>query len=225
LGLRYVRNLGEREITRIEAARIIGGEFTGPEDLAARTGIGVEALEALAASGALESVGLGRREGLWAAGALAEIDPGRLPLSPGVEAPPLGEMDPEEVHRADLWATGVSTAHPMSFIRDRLPDCATVAEVLATGRNRPRVKVAGVVTHRQRPGTARGVRFLNLEDETGLLNVIVLPEVWEANRPVVRKSPALVITGRLEYHDGVTNLVARDFEPLGVYTVRSRDFR
>ena len=225
MGLRYVRNLGEREITRIEAARIIGGEFAGPEDFAARTGLDVEALESLAAAGALESVGLGRRAGLWAAGAIAEIDPERLALSPGVESPFLGEMDPEEAHRADLWATGVSTAHPMSFVRDQLPDCLTAAEVLAIGRSKPRVKVAGVVTHRQRPGTARGVRFLNLEDETGLLNVIVLPEVWDAHRTVVRKSPALIIHGRLEFYDGVTNLVAHDFEPLGVQTVRSRDFR
>jgi error-prone DNA polymerase len=93
------------------------------------------------------------------------------------------------------------------------------------GRNVARVKVAGVVTHRQRPGTAKGVYFLNLEDETGLLNVVVLPEVWARYRKVVRRSPALVIQGRLEFYDGVTNLVARDFEPLGVQTVRSRDFR
>ncbi len=225
MGLRYVRNLGEREVTRIEAARIIGGEFTGPEDLAARTGLDVEALEGLAASGALESVGLGRREGLWAAGALAEIDPERLPLSPGVDAPQLVEMSSEETHRADLWSTSVSTSHPMSFVRDQLPECLTAAQVLATERSRARVKVAGVVTHRQRPGTARGVRFLNLEDETGLLNVVVLPEVWDAHRAVVRKSPALVIHGRIEFYDGVTNLVAHDFEPLGVQTVRSRDFR
>src|SRR5690606_34126294 len=117
---------------------------SGPEDFAARTGLDVEALESLAAAGALESVGLGRREGLWAAGAIAEIDPERLALSPGVESPFLGEMDPEEAHRADLWATGVSTAHPMSFVRDQLPDCLTAAEVLAIGRSKPRVKVAGV---------------------------------------------------------------------------------
>jgi error-prone DNA polymerase len=85
--------------------------------------------------------------------------------------------------------------------------------------------VAGVVTHRQRPGTAKGVYFLNLEDETGLLNIVVLPDVWAAHRQIVRRSPALVIHGRLEYHDGVTNIVARSFEPIGVQTVQSRDFR
>ncbi len=226
MGLRYVRNLGEREITRIEAARIIGGgEFTSPEDLAFRTGLDVDALEGLAASGALESIGLGRREGMWAAGALAEIDPGRLALSPGVEAPSLPGMSDEETHRADLWATSVSARHPMSFVRDRMEGCLTAAEALGVKRHMARVKVAGVVTHRQRPGTARGVYFLNLEDETGLLNIVVLPEVWARHRHIVRKSPALVIHGRLEYHDGVTNIVARHFDPIGVQTVQSRDFR
>jgi len=225
MGLRYVRNLGEREITRIEAARVLGGGFESPEDLAFRTGLGVESLEGLAAAGALESVGLGRREGMWAAGALAEIDPERLALSPGVEAPILAGMSPEETHRADLWATGVSAAHPMSFVRDWLDGCLTAAETLELRRNAARIKVAGVITHRQRPGTAKGVYFLNLEDETGLLNIIVLPDVWARHRHIVRKSPALVIHGRLEHHDGVTNVVARDFEPIGIQTVKSRDFR
>ena len=225
MGLRYVRNLGEREITRIEAARILGGEFTSGQDLAFRTGLGVKALEGLAASGALESIGLHRREGMWAAGALAEIDSRRLPLAPGVEPPSLAEMGEEEAHGADLWATGVSSTHPMSFVRDRLDGCLTAAEALEVRQHRASVKVAGVVTHRQRPGTARGVRFLNLEDETGLLNIVVLPDIWDRHRNVVRRSPALVIHGLLEFHDGVTNIVARDFEPLAVRTVKSRDFR
>ena len=225
MGLRYVRNLGESETTRVEAARILGGEFVSPEDLAYRTGLDVDSLEGLAAAGALESIGLGRREGMWAAGALAEIDPERLPLSPGVEAPELPGMSEEESHRADLWATSVSATHPMSFVRDQLDGCLTAAEALEVQRHRSRVKVAGVITHRQRPGTAKGVYFLNLEDETGLLNIVVLPEVWAKHRNVVRRSPALVIYGRLEFYDGVTNIVARDFELIGVRTVKSRDFR
>ncbi|HSM43466.1 MAG TPA: error-prone DNA polymerase [Acidimicrobiia bacterium] len=225
MGLRYVRNLGEREVTRVEAARILGGEFTSPEDLASRTGLDVDALEGLAISGALESIGLGRREGMWAAGALAEIDPQRLALSPGVDAPTLPGMTEEEEHRADLWSTSMSSRHPMSFVRHLLDGCITAAEALEVRRHQARVEVAGVITHRQRPGTARGVYFLNLEDETGQLNIVVLPEVWARHRNVVRKSPALVVSGRLEFHDGVTNIVARDFEPIGVQTVRSRDFR
>jgi error-prone DNA polymerase len=110
-------------------------------------------------------------------------------------------------------------------VRDQMVGCLTAAEALEVGRNLGKVRVAGVITHRQRPGTAKGVYFLNLEDETGLLNIVVLPEVWARHRHVVRKSPALVISGRLEFYDGVTNIVARDFEAIGIQTVRSRDFR
>ncbi|MGH8928836.1 MAG: OB-fold nucleic acid binding domain-containing protein, partial [Acidimicrobiia bacterium] len=226
LGLRYVRNLGVNEIDRIEAARQLGGRFTTPEDLAYRTGLSVSALESLAAAGALTDLGIERRAGIWAAGALAEIGPDRLPLSPGVEAPPLFPMSTEETHRADLWATGVSNTHPIQFIRRELEaaGCITAMAALEMKRNGVKVEVGGVVTHRQRPGTAAGVIFFNLEDETGLLNVVVLPEVWSKYRTEARRYPAVVIGGRLEYRDGVTNLVAHRFRPLGVHALKSRDF-
>ena len=187
LGLRYVRELGEAEITRIEGARFVGGPFTGVVDLAQRTGLKVEGLEGLAAAGALASLGVERREGMWAAGALAGMGPGRLALAEGAEAPPLAPMTPAEEAQADLWSTGVSVRHPVEFIREWLAGrgCLTIAEVLG-GRHGRRVAVGGLITHRQRPMTAKGVIFLNLEDETGLLNVVVLPGVWDANREVAR---------------------------------------
>jgi error-prone DNA polymerase len=227
LGLRYVRNLGTKEIDRIEAARQIGGRFRDPEDLAFRTGLSIQALEGLAQSGAMADLLVERRQGLWAAGPLSEIDPNRLPLSPGTEAPGLPAMDSEEEHRADLWSTGVSSTHPIQFIRPQLREegALTVMEALELKRNGKLVEVGGVITHRQHPGTAMGVVFFNLEDETGMLNVVVLPEVWARNREVARKRPAMVIGGRLEYRDGVTNLVAHQFRPLGVATLKSRDFR
>jgi error-prone DNA polymerase len=227
MGLRYVRNLAGAEITRIEAARQIGGEFTSVSDLAQRTGLGVGAMEGLAEAGAMSCLGVDRREALWAAGALAEMGPGRLPLAPGVAAPALPKMSAEELHRADLWATSVSSTHPIEFVRSQLGDvgCSTVMGLLGLRRNGARMKVGGIVTHRQRPGTARGVIFFNLEDETGMLNVVVLPEVWEKHKSVARRNPALIISGTLEYRDGVTNLVAHDFTPIGVHAVRSRDFR
>jgi len=232
LGLRYVRNMGEAEISRVEAARIIGGEFASPEDLAVRTGLSIGCYEGLAAADALRSLGLDRRGGMWAAGAMAEIDQSRLALSPGLLPPPLAPMTKLEDHQADLWSTGVSTAHPIGFIRDRLRGlgCLTIAEVLEIRRNGRRAGVGGVVTHRQRPGTANGVIFFNLEDETGLLNVVVLPEVWAEQKQLARRQPGLVITGVVEYRDGVTNLVAHRFEPLPVSPfpisgVKSRDFR
>jgi error-prone DNA polymerase len=88
-----------------------------------------------------------------------------------------------------------------------------------------RARVGGLVTHRQRPGTANGVRFLNLEDETGLLNVIVLPQVWDAHYEIARKSIGMVIEGVVEFKDGVTNLMSHRFEDWPVLAVKSRDFR
>lgn len=227
LGLRYVRNLGEAEITRVEAARQADGRFLSPQDLAQRTGLRVDALEGLAAAGALESLGLSRREGLWAAGALAEISPERLPLAPGAEPPQLPGMSEESQAQADLWATGISARHPVEFVRERLDalGCLTVAGALATERNGVRASIGGIVTHRQRPSTAKGVIFFNLEDETGLLNVIVLPDIWQKNREVARRNPGLVIEGVLEFRDGVTNFVARSFTPWPARGVTSRNFR
>ena len=228
IGLRYVRNLGEAEIARIEVARVTGGGFRSVEDLAHRTGLPVDAYEALAASGALGSLGVGRREGIWSAGPMAAMGPGRLPLATGSDPPPLSPMTPVEDVQADLWSTGISVTHPIAFVRERLAasGCLTVSEAMAVRRHGTRARVGGMVTHRQRPGTAAGVRFFNLEDETGLLNVVVLPPIWEANYEIARKAAGMVIIGVLEYRSGVTNLVAHRFEPLPVPAeLPSRDFR
>ncbi|MEE8330371.1 MAG: error-prone DNA polymerase [Acidimicrobiia bacterium] len=227
LGLRYVRNLGEAEIARIEAARQVGGPFSSAEDLAQRTGLDAGGLEGLAAAGALGSVGMGRRDGIWAAGALADLGPGRLAISEGAVAPSLGEMEPYQAHQADLWSTGVSSTHPVHFARPVLADrgCFTVADALVKKRHGIRAKVGGIITHRQRPGTAKGIRFLNLEDETGLLNVVVMPQVWDQNYEIARKAVGVIIEGRLEFRDGVTNLVAHRFWEWPVDGVKSRDFR
>ena len=226
-GLRYVRNLGESEIMRIEAARLTAGDFRTVEDLAHRTGLSVAAHEALAASGALASLGAGRREGIWTAGLLGELGPGRLPLGTG-EPPALSPMDRVEGVQADLWATGISVTHPIVFVREQLAEsgCLTIGEALALRRHGVRARVGGVVTHRQRPGTASGVRFFNLEDETGLLNVVVLPPIWEANYQIARKSAGMIIEGVVEFQSGVTNLVAHRFEALPIAAeLASRDFR
>jgi len=227
LGLRYVRNLGDAEITRIEAARLAGGPFRSTEDLAHRTGLPLDAYEGLAAASALEPLGLGRRDGIWSAGALVDLGPGRLALEAGSKPPPLPPMAPHDEMQADLWSTGVSVVHPASFVREKLAGvgCRTVEDALRLRRHGTRMKVGGIITHRQRPSTANGVRFLNLEDETGLLNVVILPPVWDANYQVARKAIGVVIDGVLEYRDGVTNLVAHHLSPWPVTGIRSRDFR
>ena len=227
LGLRYVRNLGDVDITRIEAARIVAGQFRSPEDFAQRTGLSVGAHEGLAASGALWSLGLGKRDGMWASGALSDLGPGRLALEDRSTSPDLREMEGTEHMQADLWSTGISVLHPVSFIRDQLSDdgVISIADALRLRQTNTRIKVAGVVTHRQRPETANGVRFINLEDETGIMNVVMMPVIWEANYEVARKSVGVVIDGVLEYRDGVTNLVARRLNDWPAPDMASRDFR
>ena len=132
LGLRYVRNLGDAEITRIEAARLAGGPFRSAEDLAHRTGLPLDAYEGLAAASALEPLGLGRRDGIWSAGALVDLGPGRLALEEGSEPPPLPPMAPHDEMQADLWSTGISVVHPASFVREKLAGvgCRTVEDAL-----------------------------------------------------------------------------------------------
>jgi error-prone DNA polymerase len=136
-------------------------------------------------------------------------------------------MSPEEASAAERWATGISVNHPVMFIREWLVEqgCWTTAEALARQKHGVIVRIGGIVTHRQRPGTASGVIFFNLEDETGLLNVVVLPDVWAANHLIARRNPGLVIDGVLEYRDGVTNLVARSFTPFPTLHTQSRNFR
>ena len=227
LGLRYVRGLGGTEITRIEAARHTGGAFSSLEDFAQRTGLPVDVHEALAASGAFSSLGYGKREGMWQAGALARLGPNRLALQDASESPEFRPMDGLETMQADLWSTGITLIHPVSFIRDQLDGRGVlrIEDALRVRRHATRVSVGGVVTHRQRPGTANGVRFFNIEDETGIMNVVVMPPVWDANYEIARKAIGLVITGILEYRDGVTNLVAHRFEVWPAPVIVSRDFR
>ena len=185
--------------------------------------------EALATSGALESFGITRREGLWAAGLIALEGPDTLPdVVPGVRAPMLPDMSEVEEAMADVWAHGVSVdRYPTVFVRDNLArnGVLTVAEVL-THESQRRISVAGVVTHRQRPGTAKGVTFISLEDETGFLNIVCSQAVWRRHQAVARRSPALVIRGMIERADGATNLVAEHMAPLSLKVPsKSRDFQ
>ena len=118
-------------------------------------------------------------------------------------------------------------AHPTEFPRPALEERG-VLRIAALADVAPQtvVEVAGVVTHRQRPSTSQGVIFINLEDETGLLNVICSPGLWRRHRRVARTSSALLVRGVLEKHQGVTNLVASRLSPLPAgATPRSRDFR
>jgi error-prone DNA polymerase len=129
-----------------------------------------------------------------------------------------------------LWATGTYGTHPVAHAREaltargvlRASDLASPAAAAANSV----VMVAGLVTHRQRPPTARGVVFLSLEDETGIANVICPPHVWDKYRESAAGAPALVVSGRVERASGAVSLIAVALRPLRVAaTVRSRDFR
>jgi error-prone DNA polymerase len=231
LGLDYVRNVGAELAKRIEE----GQPYESVEDLVRRTGATQPAVEALATAGAFGSLGsaekpLERREALWGAGAASQARPDRLEgIVTGTGAPTLPGMSDVEQTAADLWATGLSPDHhPVEFARSRLDAMGAVSIAgLEQVDDRTRVLVGGMVTHRQRPSTAQGTVFVNLEDETGILNVICSEGVWARYRRVARASGALVVRGMLERTEGVTNLVAERIEPLplGTQNVKSRDFR
>jgi error-prone DNA polymerase len=133
---------------------------------------------------------------------------------------------PEEM-AADLWATGISRTYPTELLRDQLDQRGVIpAARLSTLEDKSRVTVAGIVTHRQRPGSAGGVTFLNLEDETGLINIICPVPVWTRHRRAARDSPALVIRGTLERAHNLTNILAERIERLPLaMRATSRDFR
>ena len=226
LGIEYVRNVGDDLAERIADRR----PYTSMEDLVRRTGATLPAVEALSTAGAFGSLRLERREALWGAGAVAQAADTRLEgVVCGTDAPALPAMSEPELTAADLWSTGVSPdSHVVQYARPRLDAAGAVSvaglEKVPSGR---RVSVGGVVTHRQRPATANGTIFINLEDETGMANVICNQAVWAKYRRVARSSPALLIGGRLERAEGVTNLIAESIAALSLPagTAKSRDFR
>ena len=230
LGLAGVTRIGAKLAERIVAERTEHGPFASMEDLVHRTGLNTAQLEALASAGAFETLGLGRRDALWRAGSASQHRAEYLPDSAVTVQPPLFP-DPSsfEVLASDLWATGLSVDdHPLSHFRDGLSERGVLtAASMRTAEDGRRVELAGVVTHRQRPSTASGITFLNLEDETGVMNVVCSMGVWGRYRRVWREEPALIVRGILERSpEGVVNLLADRAEPLrlGVRHA-SRDFR
>ncbi|MCW2758871.1 MAG: polymerase subunit alpha [Nocardioidaceae bacterium] len=235
LGLDSVRGIGLDVATRIVAAR--GDEpFADVTDLSRRAALTPAQLEALATAGAFESLGLDRRQALWSAG-FAESAGHVAGSTPAAAAPALPAMSDAEITLADLWATRISPrTHPVEHLRETL-DRAGIRSIagLADVESGRRVHVAGLITHRQRPGTAGGVTFLNLEDETGMLNVICTVGVMRAHRQAARNRIAVLIRGKLERNEGATNLLADRIEAIDVVVPgagaalqarhSSRDFR
>ncbi|MDQ3885537.1 MAG: error-prone DNA polymerase [Actinomycetota bacterium] len=229
LGLAMVRTIGEELAGRLVGERDVHGTYRSIADVAHRVGLTSAQAEALATAGAFGELASQRRHALWAAGAVAAERPDRLPgTAVGVNAPSLPGMSALELAAADVWATGVSPgSFPTQFLRRGLDDLGVVpAARLPDCADGTRVLIGGAVTHRQRPATAGGVTFLNLEDETGMVNVICSPGFWTRYRAVLRVCSALLIRGILQNTEGVINVIADRAEPLDLrVNFRSRDFR
>ena len=224
LGLSGVRNLG----AAAAAAIVAGQPYADLEDFARRTVLPAPVLEALATAGAFGCFGMSRREALWAAGAAATVRDGQLPgTTVGMAAPALPVMTAAEETFADLWATGTFGTHPIEHIREQLGDRGVApSAALKTAPDGSAIVVGGLVTHRQQPGTARGVVFLSLEDETGMANVICPPGVWARHRRLAMEANALLVYGRVERLEGAVSLLATRLQQLKVVAAaRSRDFR
>ena len=225
IGLGYVRGVREQEVKDLVAAREAVGYFRSLSDLASRAGAGAPSLELLAWSGACDSLvdeahpeaaprvgsnsaqarrGSARRIALWQLGVAT---PGRnvpggtqLALPLDLPAPPkMRELSRWESMLADYATTGLTVySHPMSLLRDRLPSNSVTSRDLETLEHGVRVRTAGLVVARQRPGTANGIVFILLEDEHGTINLIVPAQVYERNRLLVRTEPLMLIEGKLE---------------------------
>ncbi|MEE7446855.1 error-prone DNA polymerase [Methylobacterium radiotolerans] len=250
IGLRVVRGLPEAAMRRLVRLRANG--YASIEGLQASLALPRNTLERLAEADAFRSLGLDRRAALWMVRTLegtsarkaAKADPSErrahlleapLPLfawhaddglfrhEPAVELPALA---PSEAVAEDYSATGLSLqGHPVAFFRGRLARIGAIPARAHLDPSLPqgaRVTVAGLVLIRQRPGTAKGVVFLTLEDETGIANVIVWKAVFEANRRIAMQARFLAVRGRIQRADGVVHLVAEGFRDL---TAALRDLR
>ncbi len=224
---------GERPVLRLGLSRVRGlplavGEgllaarreapFASVEDLARRARLSRAWLARLAGAAALRSLVPGRRAALWTALGLSPGDGGDLLAGRLAPEPPamLAEPAAAEEVASDYASTGLSErAHPISFLRAALAARgARTARELARMRDRAAVEVGGIVIVRQRPETAAGITFVSLEDETGIANLVVMPDVYERFRPLVRNSPFLLARGRVERKGRVVNLQVRELLPL-----------
>ena len=225
LGLRQIGGLRQEDAARIVGARIADGRDAPYPDVAAlhrRAGIPVAAIETLAAADAFRSAGLARREALWQVRTLAKAPP--LPLfeaaeehgegtEPAVTLPAMadGEQVVEDYRTLRLSLR----AHPLSFLRERLAARSVLpAEALLRAQDGDRAATAGLVLVRQRPGSAKGVIFMTLEDETGVVNVVVWPNVLERYRRAILGGRLVLVRGRVQRAGEIVHLVAAHLEDL-----------
>ncbi len=229
IGLGYVKGVATDQVEALVRGRREDGSYRDLADLASRSGVEREGLERLAWAGACAPLGVAggtapRRDELWSlgiargagrtrGGAHAQLAlPLPLPAPPGLRA-----LDSWERIVADYSSTGVTLEeHPIEILRPELGEDMTTTAELARLPDRSRVRIPGMVVARQRPGTAKGIVFMLLEDGLGVVNVIVAPPVYERCRLAVRTSAFALITGRLERRENVMNVIADSVEALSV---------
>ena len=227
LGFRLVKGLGEEAVRRLTAAR--GNGYREPADVSRRAGLGERSMAALAAADAFGSLDLGRREGWWA---VERIKGPPLPLfavagepdrgpDPPVVLPPAA---PGEEVAADYRSVGLSLrGHPVALLREAVGAGVTWSGALGQVRSGGRVTVLGVVLVRQRPGAAKGVIFLTLEDMEGVVNVVVWKRVYERFRFEVQDARLIRVEGRVESSESVVNVVAERIVDLSDWLERLAD--
>jgi error-prone DNA polymerase len=228
VGLCYVQGFREASAQRLVAARA-ERPFVSLSDFLQRVPLPAHERRALAAVGAFAGLSLHRRAALWQVEAAWSAEEGLFQSAGLVEEdpPPLVAMTLAERVQADFQGLRLTAgAHPMRLVRDQIPDLWRASD-LALGRSGERVVIGGSVICRQRPGTAKGVVFISLEDETGVANAIVRAALFEKYRLTINEEPHLRITGRLQNRDGVIHVQAEQIERLALDEVpaqASHDF-
>jgi error-prone DNA polymerase len=222
LGFHLVRGLGEAQRDKLEKA-LGAGDFADLLDFTRRTGLTREGLDNLATADAFAPWFASRREALWALRGLDERE------ARGEPSAQLAPLDAIETTTFTIAATGISDVQPIHHFRAQLDRANVLAAArLAAMPNHLVCKIGGLVITRQRPGTAKGFVFLTLEDETGLVNVIVRPNIYERYRRIIRQSQALIIEGTLQHEYGVVDVIMKRCWPLDTHgttdQVRSRNF-
>jgi error-prone DNA polymerase len=236
LGLGYARGLMKQPAEKLVATRTQYGRFLSVEDLAVRVpSLNQRELTGLARIGALNHLdGIQhRRDALWQVERAGKMEGSLLRqksevLHEPAERLPLGQMTTEERLVADYAGTGLTIGkHPMAYRRHELHrQNVFSAKELRNQRDGEFVRTAGCVIARQRPGTAMGFIFISMEDETGIVNVIVTPDLYERQRMIVTRSKFILAEGPLQNQDGVIHVKAVRLKALSDQTleVRSHDF-
>ncbi len=219
LGWRLVVGMPREAAERLCQVRAEGGPFRSLADLRRRTGFRQPLLQRLAEADAFGSLGLTRRQALWQILAYhdpPDSEPLLLELEPPLDQPALPELGPLQSVLADYQATNLSLkCHPLQFLRSALQKRNVLpAQTLNQMEHGRRVQIAGLVLLRQRPGTARGITFVTLEDETGICNLVVHARTWQRYALIARHSSAWLVTGRVQRAGTVVHVVVEKLEDL-----------